>query len=133
MFIEIVSLVVAVSGTVAHPGGDCFANRYTGDTYAVGNEWFCGVVPSDGVTVKSADNKVIAPASPVITIETTQEIVEVVNPTPTPKPAPIVTDEKKPKCNNGEGNGSEGCSPANSDNANNDENNTTPKDDKSHK
>jgi hypothetical protein len=34
---------------------------------------------------------------------------------------------KKPKCNNGEGNGSEGCSP--SDNGNNDENTTTPSED----
>jgi len=38
---------------------------------------------------------------------------------------------KKPKCNNG---GSpEGCSPAKSEHANNDENNTTPKEDKSNK
>jgi len=47
------------------------------------------------------------------------------------EPTPVIKEDK-PKCNNGEGNGSEGCSPAKSDNANNDENNTTPKEDKSH-
>jgi hypothetical protein len=45
---------------------------------------------------------------------------------------PPIVEDNKPKCNNGEGNGSEGCSPANSEHANNDENNTTPSDDKSH-
>ncbi len=43
------------------------------------------------------------------------------------------TGKHKNACNNGEGNGSEGCSPANSTHANNDENNSTPKADKSNK
>ncbi len=132
MFTEIVSLAVAVSGSVAHPGGDCFANRYTGDTYVAGNEWYCGVVPSEGVAVKDADNKVVNPATPVITVETTEETQEPVQ-MPVETPVVVITEDKKPKCNNGEGNGAEGCSPANSDNANNDENQTTPKEDNSHK
>lgn len=62
----------------------------------------------------------------------TNTIPVIVTDDTTPVPAPVVTNDK-PKCNNGEGNGSEGCSPAKSDNANNDENQTTPSQDKSGK
>ena len=67
------------------------------------------------------------------TVQDTPENPTVDKPTnkPTQEP-PIITDNKK-HCNNGEGNGSEGCSPAQSPHANNDENNTTPKEDKSNK
>lgn len=62
-----------------------------------------------------------------------QDIQEDNTPSVDNTPTPVVNEDKKPKCNNGEGNGSEGCSPAKSPNANNDENNTTPKEDKSSK
>lgn len=49
----------------------------------------------------------------------------------TPSNDPTNKDKKNKHCNNGEGNGPEGCSPAKSSRANNDENGTTPKEDKS--
>lgn len=67
MFAEIITISLAV----AHPGGDCFANRANGDTWHVGNEWFCGVVPSTAQEIKQVkvNNQVIEPAQPVITVD----------------------------------------------------------------
>jgi hypothetical protein len=51
-----------------------------------------------------------------------------VTPEPSPEPSPETPVETpRPHCNNGEGNGSEGCSP--SENGNNDENDTSPSED----
>jgi hypothetical protein len=129
MFTEILTIGFAMVANSNHQaGGDCFANRATGDTWHVGNEWFCGVVPD---TTEITVNHIVVNPAPAIVSLVSVETVSEDNSVSTP--APIVQEEKKLKCNNGEGNGSEGCSPANSEHANNDENNTTPKEDKSHK
>jgi hypothetical protein len=85
--------------------------------------------------VKSEDTgATIESVVPVSTVA--PEIIPVVTDTPsivtppTVEPTQAPTIERKTKCNNGEGNGSEGCSPAKSPNANNDENDTTPREDK---
>jgi phosphoglycerol transferase MdoB-like AlkP superfamily enzyme len=82
-------------------------------------------------TVAQNDTKVTL-SLPVVTVDTTRVEIPVIKQNDTESnDTPSVTEDSKQKCNNGEGNGSEGCSPAKSDNANNDENSTTPKQDKS--
>ena len=87
----------------------------------------------NSITSKAQDNTV---SNDVPAVVTNSIVVTVDAPTVVHVPAADNTPavkEHKPKCNNGEGNGSEGCSPARSSHANNDENNTTPKEDKAHK
>jgi len=90
-------------------------------------------VSSDRHQEETSEQPVVVPAPIVdVPVVTDDNNTPIVNDTPATNEQPIVTD-KKQACNNGEGNGSEGCSPAKSDNANNDENGTTPKQDKSNK
>lgn len=121
--------------------GDCGYEKYSiGESGAAG---YCYVKP--GVyTVEFADYG-IEPAMPVIssprtsvlmvsndTQKSTDEntsadpVVVVVVAENVPADKPAETTERQ-HCNNGEGNGSEGCSP--SENGNNDENNTRPNED----
>jgi hypothetical protein len=118
--------------------GDCMADSAKEDFYSTPDD-YCQVYPSIGNgkqvhiakdTVKSSDSiipAVVVDDTPVLTPPT---VTPPSNDNPSTPPTEVHED-KKPKCNNGEGNGSEGCSPAKSPNANNDENNTTPKEDKS--
>ena len=68
--------------TAVTGGGDCYAHEYQGDTWAVGNSWYCGVIPAvdkpakhnkeDGNVVDTADTIVPAVDNPPA-IETVQE------------------------------------------------------------
>ena len=80
------------------------------------------IVPND-------DTPTIIPDNNVPTVEPSNPPTVPSDNTPSNPP----TVEPRVHCNNGEGNGGEGCSPAKSVNANNDENNTTPREDKSKK
>lgn len=95
-----------------------------------------------GDCAKTAKNDNGQPSQPVVTIIATESpvvpvVTVVVDPSVTSTPespvVPVVTETPKVHCNNGEGNGGEGCSPAKSINANNDENQTSPSEDKSNK
>jgi hypothetical protein len=83
-------------------------------------------VKSDEPTESTIELPVIEDTAAVEPVVTEAPVVA----PPTVEPTQAPTIERKAKCNNGEGNGSEGCSPAKSPNANNDENDTTPREDK---
>jgi hypothetical protein len=119
--------------------GDCMADSAKEDFYSTPDD-YCQVYPSvgNGKQVHTAKNPVKSaePIIPAVIVEDTapEDSTPIVTPPSNDNPSnpPVeVHEDSKPKCNNGEGNGSEGCSPAKSPNANNDENNTTPKQDKS--
>ena len=85
---------------------------------------FCG--NGKDTSKNHGDNNPSVTTSATVTVEDN-------TPSTTNDDTSTVKHENKPKCNNGEGNGSEGCSPAKSINANDDENQTSPHDDKNHK
>jgi len=85
MLTEILTIGFAIVANSNHQaGGDCFANRATSDTWKVGNEWYCGVVPDTAeITV---NHVVVHPASPVVSlvpVETVSEDNSVSTPAPT--------------------------------------------------
>lgn len=86
---------------------------------------------NDTPTLEASDPIVPNDDTPTITPDNNEPAVPVVPSDDTPSNPPTV--EPRVHCNNGEGNSGEGCSPAQSENANNDENNTTPREDKSKK
>ena len=111
--------------------------------------WYCIVPPTEGNNNNIVDN-VKTPAEgctencdtstdttpptpsvvpPVVVI--VPPVVVVVPPVVVIVPPVVIEDDAKVQCNNGEGNGSEGCSPGKGSGANNDENNTSPSEDKS--
>lgn len=103
---------------------------------------FCGNVKAPAKKENTRVSDVAPTVAPIVTESPIVEVIPTqeptVAPTNTPEAAPIVTveptvntpEEGKRHCNNGEGNGGEGCSPAQSENANNDENNTRPNEDR---
>jgi hypothetical protein len=77
MLTEVLTIGFAIVANSNHQaGGDCFANRATGDTWHVGNEWFCGVVPSGAeITV----NSVVAHPAPAVVSLVPVEMTETEN------------------------------------------------------
>ena len=92
--------------------GDCGMDRYSlPESGAAG---YCYIMPA-----------VYTVSSPV-TVTVQEETVTVQSTPASVSPVIVTPKPEKKHCNNGEGNGSEGCSPAKSERANNDENNTSP-------
>jgi len=84
MLTEVLTLSLAIVANSNHQaGGDCFANRATGDTWHVGNEWFCGVVPSTAEI--AVNHAVVAPALPVVSLLPVEAVSEN-NTVSTPEP-----------------------------------------------
>lgn len=108
-----VSAVALKNNGFGHPA--CVTGQASASTVIVkrnGSNDKPVVVPSTGTTV----NPVTPPSTPS---------------TPSHDKHDKKDKKDKKSCDNGEGNGSEDCSPANSTHANNDENHTTPREDKS--
>lgn len=100
--------------------GDCGVNKY--HVAASGAAGYCYVSPATTILhsvkiedVQGSDVTLTPTSSPVVIVVILPELQQ---------------DDKPKHCNKGEGNGSEGCDPgSNPDKGNDDENNTTPKED----
>lgn len=129
--------VHAMSGYVRPEG--CHTYNVNGVYGGVDNQEavLCGETSPTLHTAKTAKND--KPSQPVIILPVREVVTDdlptvITDSTDTDSNVPTdTTVTVKVHCNNGEGNGGEGCSPAKSNNANNDENSTTPKEDKSNK
>lgn len=116
--------IVAICDTVDNNAVSAYDGHSVDSSDA--NSRHCVIVGNESPAKKQNDTVSTKNAVQPILVSNNPTVVPTVENVPTQVPTVTV------HCNNGEGNGSEGCSPANSDHANNDENNTTPKQDQSH-